>query len=111
MSHGNPSGGRSTRLKLAEFARQIAGRLFAGPDAQARARGWTVSPSASGLGRVYRDPRIRLLVPCPRCAGERVGCRDCGGRGRVLPAPAVPAPRPAVSSPRPAGMASGGWAR
>jgi hypothetical protein len=101
MSHRNPEQVGSTRRKLIDFARQLADRLFAVPDAQARANGWTVSRSPSGLGRVYRDPRIRLLVPCPACAGD--GCRSCGGRGRVLPAVAVPAPRPAVSVPRPAG--------
>jgi hypothetical protein len=101
MSHRNPEQVGSTRRKLIELVRRLADRLFAGPDARARANGWTVSRSPSGLGRVYRDPRIRLLVPCPACAGD--GCRSCGGRGRVLPAVAVPAPRPAVSVPRPAG--------
>ena len=104
MSHRNPDQVGSTRRKLTDFARRLADRLFAASDARARANGWTVSRSPSGLGRVYRDPRIRLLVPCPACAGD--GCRSCGGRGRVLPAVAVPAPRPAVTVHRPAGTHS-----
>lgn len=58
-------------------------------DARARAAGWEIVPTRSGLGRTYRDGRWRRARRCPRCHGEGVGpggadCRRCRGTGRLV---------------------------
>jgi hypothetical protein len=44
------------------LAARLGDRLFARPDADARARGWQIVPTYGGLGRRYRDPRIATLA-------------------------------------------------
>lgn len=60
-------------------------------DARARAAGWEIERSRSGLGRTYRDGRWRHVRPCRRCGGSGVlGRRDCGwcaGTGRLVHRP------------------------
>jgi hypothetical protein len=63
--------------------------LFAASDAAARQRGWQVTSTWSGLGRLYRDPRFDTLTSCPACRGHGVDpngieCLQCHGTGRIV---------------------------
>lgn len=62
-------------------------RIFVADDAVALARGWNISRSPKGFGRVYRDPRWDLISECESCRGdagsEPESCSSCGGCGTV----------------------------
>jgi hypothetical protein len=74
--------GRSLLTRIGELLHRRA-------DARARAAGWEIEPSRSGLGRTYRDERWRRARRCPRCLGEGADargtdCPRCRGTGRVV---------------------------
>lgn len=74
-------------MGIRERFRQLIDRLFVAEDAVARARGWEISRSPNGLGRVYRDPRWDLILECKVCRGGAdsggESCPLCAGRGTV----------------------------
>ena len=53
--------GRGFTARLRAVGERLSGRLHAGADDRARARGWQVTPTPGRLGlngRGYRDPRF-----------------------------------------------------
>lgn len=86
---GSPDDGIFARLAtwIADRRRAYGARLFKEQDAQARLRGWQITPIQGGLGRRYRDPRFDSLISCPHCNGTggiaEGRCEPCAGSGRL----------------------------
>lgn len=81
--------GRSLLTRIFSATSKAGELLHRRADARARAFGWEIVRTRSGLGRTYRDERWRRARRCPRCVGEGVDlfgedCRHCSGTGRVL---------------------------
>jgi hypothetical protein len=89
MSHRSNVISARLAQRVANFCRWVGERLFAEPDADARSRGWEVSPRWGGLSRTYRDPRFNLRIPCSQCGGAVAIfpggiCTECEARARLL---------------------------
>jgi len=89
-ANADPPVGQAPFSRLRAFILRLGASLHAAADAGARRRGWTVTPSASGLSRSYRDPRFDRFARCPACAGKGrdastgTACLPCDGSGRVV---------------------------
>jgi len=77
------------KTSLRERVREFGDRLFAGDEAVARQRGWTVTETWWGLYREYRDPIWDNFFRCGRCLGSGTNmtalsfCERCNGTGRI----------------------------
>ena len=52
---------QSFRFSLRSWITILVDRLHAAEDARARQRGWQITRTPSGVGRLYRDPRWDLV--------------------------------------------------
>jgi hypothetical protein len=86
-SRESPRRGYTLLEWLAYRLRRWGDRWFAMSDNEAYWRGWEITKTRGGLGRVYRDPRFGTLATCARCAGAGVRaaavCGPCQGTGRI----------------------------